>query len=221
MQVTLDSQRFTNKSARAILGQVLRQPGLVQPEEEETEPPVFLLNRLAGQLLLDETKDKGAASDVQRGLENFELLFDRRRAAAIAQEAPPRILAAEERSRQQFLTFRDAMTSRPYELDMDRGTRAIRWHSYAELVASSFVATVAWRNPKVVIGLTDKGPLVMFLKKVIPLISAEAPTAAAIGKHLRRCAKRLEQKSQIEDGEESGSAYLRRTAKRQERGDKS
>jgi hypothetical protein len=78
----------------------------------------------------------------------------------------------------------DVEERRPIIPDLDNG-----WHDLAEFVATAFRLAMAGTNEKP-LGASNDGPVARFVAAVIPKLTGETPSVAAVGKHLGRAASR-------------------------------
>ena len=134
---------------------------------------------------------KKKADMVHDAIAILQRFFELRRIACAGTSADT--IAAEAKLFQKFSDFGDAMEAHRFELDMDAGLRMpdiTRWHDIAVPAAAAFRLAMMPKNPGVRFGPTSDGPLPRFLAEVLPLITGEAVTPAAVGKFLRREAKR-------------------------------
>lgn len=61
-----------------------------------------------------------------------------------------------------------------------------KWHSWAVVIASSFCSVINKNNPTVSLRYSNTGPIVRYLRAIIPLITGEEPSTVAIARYLQR-----------------------------------
>ena len=61
-----------------------------------------------------------------------------------------------------------------------------RWHHFAEDLADAFRKAMHSTNPGLELRLSNNGPVVRFLKALVPEITGEKPTLGSIARHLQR-----------------------------------
>jgi hypothetical protein len=168
-----------------------------RPCHKDLERLARMLDLITGTFRYAKTIGKNAnsqADDVREALATLMLFFDERQRAALA-NGNPRIIESERRLSDEFDSFLLAMEQHQFDLDMDAGLMMAEienWRGIAKSIAGAFRIAMEARNCNVAIGHSNTGPLPRFMAAVIPRITGENPTPAAIGQHLKRCADKRE-----------------------------
>jgi hypothetical protein len=71
----------------------------------------------------------------------------------------------------------------------EEGKGPKRWHEVAPLIANAFRDAVRPRNPTLTLGNSDQGSVARFVAAVVPQITGEEPTVAAVAARLKTTGK--------------------------------
>lgn len=183
---------FTIPIIREILDRVLERPQ-TRPGSDELTIFIRLLNSIYRAFKYSQ-EIGGTSNEAQQVSEAFRVLedyFEERREAC--QGDPSLSAAAIERERtlyNQFVRFLKKFHTHDFLLEMDWvGMRSSfeDWHDLAEPIANGFQVIMA-RN-KCRLGRSNEA-VPRFVAEVIPLITGERPTIAAVGQHLKLARQR-------------------------------
>jgi hypothetical protein len=72
----------------------------------------------------------------------------------------------------------------------DEAKSAGRWPEHANTLADAFRKAMHSTNPELELGVANSGPVVRFITAVVPYITDETPTGAAVAQHLKRARRR-------------------------------
>jgi hypothetical protein len=195
---TRPNQSFTPAIVRQILVSVLNKRQAM-PDETAMATLAEMLNDVTAAITL--ARFYPGDYRVRDAIEVLREFFERRRVQTLALSKTDfvrserllhrrwaELLQAERLSRTRFRNLVRAMERHDWSLDMDATAflpKHERWYDVDRPIAAAFRLAMVRVVPRQ-LGLSSDGPVARFTAAVIPWITGEHTTAAAVAKHLQR-----------------------------------